>query len=62
MRSMKHLAEAKAALAAGKFSEAKRHAKLAKKSLNAVEDAIKDLDKAREKDEELKEKKDNNEE
>ena len=50
-----HLAEAKSALAAGKFEEAKHHAKEAKESLDDVEEAIEDLEKAKEEEEELKE-------
>lgn len=49
------LAQAKSALAAGDFQEAKRLAKQAEKSLDAVEEAIEDLEEAKEKAEELKE-------
>jgi hypothetical protein len=48
------LAQAKSALAAGNYEEAKRLAKQAEKSLDAVEKAIEDLEEAREKEEELK--------
>lgn len=46
--------QAKSALAAGDFEEAKRLAKQAKESLDAVKEAIKDLEEAKEKEEELK--------
>ena len=49
------LAQAKSALAAGNFPEARRLAKQAEKNLDAVEDAIEDLEEAKEKAEELKE-------
>lgn len=49
------LAEAKSALAAGNFAEAKRFAKQAEKNLDAVEEAIEELEEAKEKEEELKE-------
>ena len=49
------LAQAKSALAAGNFQEAKRLAKQAEKSLDEVEEAIEDLEEAKEKEEELKE-------
>ena len=49
------LAQAKSALTAGNFAEAKRLAKQAEKSLDAVEEAIEDLEEAKEKEEELKE-------
>lgn len=51
----RHIAEAKLAFDAGKFEEAKHHAKEAKKSLDAVGDAIDDLKEVREEEEELKE-------
>lgn len=50
-----HLSEARSALAADKFDEAKHHAKEAKESLDKVEDAIEDLEEAKENAEELKE-------
>lgn len=49
------LAQAKSALAASNFQEAKRLAKQAEKSLDDVEEAIKNLEEAKEKEEELKE-------
>jgi len=49
------LAQAKAALVAGNFQEAKRLAKQAEKSLDSVEVAAEDLKDAKEKEEELKE-------
>ena len=49
------LAQAKSALAAGNFQEAKRLAKQAEKILDGVEEAIEDLEEAKEKEEELKE-------
>ena len=49
------LAQAKSALAAGNFQEARRLAKQAEKSLDAVEGAIEDLEEAKEEAEELKE-------
>ena len=49
------LAQAKSALAAGNFAEAKRLAKQAEKNLKAVEEAIEDLEEAKEEAEELKE-------
>lgn len=49
------LAQAKSALAAGNYQEAKRLAKQAEKSLDVVEEAIEDLEEAKEKEEELKE-------
>lgn len=51
-----HLSEARSALAAGKFEEAKHHAKEAKKSLDAAEDAMDDLEQAKEKEAERLEK------
>lgn len=50
-----HLSEAKSALAAGKFGEAKHHAEEAKENLDKIEDAIDDLEETREEEEELKE-------
>lgn len=50
-----HITEAKSALAAGKFEEAKHHAKEAKESLDKIEEAIDDLEEAKEEEEELKE-------
>ena len=49
------LAQAKSAFAAGNFPEARRLAKQAEKSLDAVEDSIEDLEEAKEEAEELKE-------
>lgn len=49
------LAQAKSALAAGNYQEAKRLAKQAEKNLDAVEEAIEDLEETKEKEEELKE-------
>jgi len=49
------LVQAKSALAAGNFVEAKRLAKQAEKSLDSVEEVIEDLEEAKEKEEELKE-------
>ncbi|OHB04144.1 MAG: hypothetical protein A2920_01800 [Candidatus Zambryskibacteria bacterium RIFCSPLOWO2_01_FULL_43_17] len=49
------LAQARAALAAGNFQEAKRLAKQAEKNLDSVEEAVEDLEDAKEKEEELKE-------
>ena len=49
------LAQAKSALAAGNFAEAKRFAKQAEKSLDSIEEAIEELEEAKEKEEELKE-------
>lgn len=49
------LAQAKSALAAGNYPEAKRLAKQAEKSLDAVEEAIEDLEEAKGKEEELRE-------
>lgn len=49
------LAQAKAALAAGNFQEARRLAKQAEKSLDAVEDAVENLKEAREEVEEFEE-------
>ncbi len=48
------LAQAKSALAAGNFAEAKRLAKQAEENLDDIEEAIKDLEEAKEKEEELK--------
>ena len=49
------LAQAKSALAAGNYPEAKRLAKQAEKNLDFVEEAIEDLEEAKEEAEELKE-------
>jgi len=49
------LVQARAALAAGDFQEAKRLAKQAEKNLDSVEEAVEDLEDAKEKEEELKE-------
>lgn len=49
------LAQAKSALAAGNFAEAKRLAKQAEKNLDSVEEAVEDLEEAKEKEEELRE-------
>ena len=49
------LAQAKSALAAGNYPEAKRLAKQAEKNLDVVEEAIEDLEEAKEEAEELKE-------
>ena len=49
------LTQAKSALAAGNFAEAKRFAKQAEKSLDSIEEAIEELEEAKEKEEELKE-------
>ena len=49
------LAQAKSALSAGNFAEAKRLAKQAEKNLETVEEAIEDLEEAKEEAEELKE-------
>lgn len=49
------LAQAKSAFAAGNFAEAKRLAKQAEKSLDAVEETVEKLEEAKEKEEELKE-------
>lgn len=51
----RHIAEARLAFDAGKFEEAKRHAKEAKESLKKIEDAIEELEEAQEHEEELKE-------
>lgn len=50
-----HILEAKSALAAGKFKEAKHHAEEAKESLDKVEDAIDDLEEAMKEEKELNE-------
>ena len=50
------LSQAKSAFAAGNFQEARRLAKQAEKTLDAIDDAIEDLEKAKEEAEELKEK------
>ena len=49
------LTQAKSALAASNYLEAKRLAKQAEKSLDAIEDAIEDLEKAKDEEEKLKE-------
>lgn len=49
------LAQARTALAAGNWEEAKRLAKQAEKNLDSLEEAIEDLEDAKEKEEELKE-------
>ena len=50
------LAQAKAAFDSGKYEEAKQLAKQAEKNLDAVDDKIEDLEKAKEEEKELKEK------
>lgn len=51
----RHIVEAKSAFDAGKFEEAKFHAKKAKESLETIEDVLDDLDEAKEEEEDLRE-------
>lgn len=56
-----HLSEARSALAAGKFDEAKHHAEEAKENLEKIDDTVDDLGEAKEEERELKEEREEQE-